>query len=446
VINYILDVSKIEADEGLKIQALNLGELIASTLEIVAASAREKGLAVRSRIDPALGPCHEADPDRLQQILLNLLVNAIKFTDEGSVSVEALPATAPECSVRFEVNDTGVGIDKTNQTRIFAPFVSQGNIGESSSAQGTGLGLDIVSRSVQAMGGRVGVSSAPGAGSSFWVELPLAEAASDVASDARWHSAEAPREAVESIDARVMLVDDNETNLMLGTMIFESLGMTVTPVSSGAEAVQLADPAKQDLIFMDISMPGMDGYEATRLIRQRFSAKSLPVIALSAYASSVENRKAQDAGMNDYLVKPMNLDDGVAVIRSHLPADRLRLTGGVEHDSHTESVLIDEQTLRDLKRQIGQESLNTVIGKFLGEARSRWALLQGGVDSESRGREAHTLASTCSSFGLTPVADALRAVEARARNCEIEESEQLDRINALLEQSLTRLSAVVSQL
>ena len=372
------------------------------------------------------------------------MINAIKFTDQGSVSIEALPATTPGCSLRFEVNDTGIGIPREDQARIFEPFFSAAPATANARDRGTGLGLDIVRRNTEAMGGRVGVSSAPRSGSSFWFELPLVESAApegEVTAASRAETEDNPG----AINAHVMLVDDNETNLMLGTMVFESMGITVTAVSSGEEAVQRADPAVHDLIFMDISMPGMDGYQATRAIRLQHDEQSLPVVALSAYASSVERGKAREAGMNDYLTKPMQQDEGVAVLHKFLPGDRFGTNeSAAAAESSDTSTLVDSATLDTLRSQIGDANLKTVLDKFRDEARQRWSALTAAADHDSRAREAHTLASTCASFGLPLAAEVLRAIEERAKRSTSEAADTLAEAGALLDQSLAALDATLA--
>ena len=446
VINYVLDVAKIEAAEDIEERPFALEDLITFTSEIVSARAMEKSIDLRTSINPALCANYRGDPDRLQQTLLNLVINAIKFTDEGSISIEVLPATAPDYTVRFEVNDTVIGIPKKDHIRIFEPFFSTATGAAGTRDQGTGLGLDIVRRNAEVMGGRVGVSSAPGTGSSFWLELPLAESTESEAPRPAAPQAEATAKDIGAINAHLMLVDDNETNLMLGTMVFESLGITVTPVSSGEEAVQRADPAVHDLIFMDISMPGMDGYEATRAIRLQYDEQSLPVVALSAYASSVERNKASEAGMNGYLTKPMQQHESLAVLRKFLPAARFggkaKAAGG---DAKNTASLVDTATLDALRAQIGDTNLKTVIDKFQDEARKRWAALTAAGDHDSRAREAHTLASTCASFGLPPAADALRKIEERAKQATPEAADSLAQAGDLLDQSLADLDAILAQ-
>jgi len=442
VINYVLDAAKIEAAEEQHERPFALETLIKSTADIIRARAKEKKITLSTVVDTALSTHYRGDPDGLQQSLLNLATNAIKFTDEGTVSIEALPATAPGFTLRFEVNDTGIGISKKDQSRIFEPFVSAG--AGTAREQGTGLGLNIVQRNVEAMKGRLGVNSAPGAGSSFWLELPLAQP-SELHSVPEFASFHENDQVSETINAHVMLVEDNETNLMLGTMMLESMGITVTPVGSGEEAVQRADPNVQDLIFMDISMPGMDGYEATRAIRLEHDDQALPIVALTAYASSVERGKASDAGMNDYLTKPMQHDEGIAVLRKYLPATRFGTSNSAAQSKpEDDSPLVDIETLNTLRSQIGDANLKTVISKFQDEARQRWSTLTSTPDYSGRAREAHTLASTCSSFGLPTAAELLRGIEERAKHGTAEANDSLEQAGELLDKSLVALAAALA--
>ena len=401
VVNYVLDVSKLEsADSENQVLDFDLPDLVESVLDIVRARAMEKGIALHSHVATGVASSYCGDAPRLSQVLLNLLVNAVKFTERGSVSVTVEKASSDSQALRMNVGDTGVGVPKDAQAKIFEPFATLVDNVLMASQEGTGLGLDIARRYVEAMGGRIGVASSPGVGSTFWIEIPLEPAAEmpGVQHVETSHDSAGNRH----FQGRVLLVDDNETNLMLGSMILEAMGVTVTQVNSGEAAVAKVREEVFDLVFMDISMPGIDGYEATRQIRTSRSTMALPVIALTAYASSVEREKSELSGMNDYLTKPIERDKLAAVLERWLPASAA-------------SPLVDMPTLESMLEQIGRDNLIKVIGKFHNEASDRWQALARASSSADLARESHTLASTCSSFGLPIIAGRLQAIEVAAK-------------------------------
>ena len=443
VINYVLDISKLESSysqaESLE---FDLVELITSVMDIVRARALEKGLELGSRIDSDLASAYLGDAARLRQTLLNLTINAIKFTDTGTISLNVTQATMEDQTIRLEVTDTGKGISGEDQSTIFEPFSTAEHSDAHLIQHGTGLGLDIAKRNIESMSGRIGVSSTPGMGATFWIELPF---------PAITGSAAVPREAAATVDAntefagRVLLVDDNETNLMLGTMILEGMGVTVIPASSGEEAVKLATTSSLDLVLMDISMPGIDGFEATRWIRASLDAQSLPVVALTAYASSVEQAKSEECGMNDYLTKPIDREKLVTALEAWLP--RIDGEESEAHGQATPEGQVDREALDNLLQQIGRDNLASVITKFCDEADRRWTALESARNESDLAREAHTLASTCRSFGLPAVADKLNCIERHAKfgdeggepPCVMETGRQLNRGLLELKAELARL-------
>ncbi|MEP5568011.1 MAG: response regulator [Halioglobus sp.] len=414
VINYVLDVSKIESEEAEpELVKFDLRDLVGSVSDIVRARAMEKGLELRSRCDASLQQLYLGDEYRLRQTLLNLLINAIKFTEQGFVAIDVTPLEGSDNTIRIEVRDTGLGIDEQAHNSIFEPFVSESAAG----GEGTGLGLDIARRNVGSMGGVIGLTSELEQGSTFWIELPLqsAEGASEsgMANDFDYEDGR--------FIGRVLLVDDNETNLLLGSMILEGMGVNVTQAVSGEQAVQYALAENFDLVLMDISMPGIDGYEATRKIRDWKSGEDLPIVALTAYASSIQQTESVASGMNGYLTKPIERDRLAATLNRWLEREKVgagnRQTETVEKApvSH-----VDMETLEDLVRQIGLDNLSSVISRFADEAGKRWLALESASSSKDLAREAHTLGSTCRSFGLPAVADRLSLIESHAK-LELEE-------------------------
>jgi signal transduction histidine kinase/CheY-like chemotaxis protein len=446
VINYVLDISKLECSESQPAELeFDLPDLIGSVADIVRARALEKGLELHYRVDSRLPTTYLGDAARLRQALLNVVINAIKFTEEGSVTVDVGPASGENQTLRIEVTDTGVGIEKQDQRSIFEPFATLAPAGPAGGQQGTGLGLDIARRNIESMNGSIGVSSTTGTGTTFWIELPFPATTRSPASPSE---ESAIIEESTLFKGRVLLVDDNETNLMLATMILEGMGVTVTPASSGEEAVQIATASDLDLVFMDISMPGIDGFEATRQIRATLDAQSLPVVALTAYASSAERAKSEACGMNGYLTKPIERKKLITTLAAWVPrreGDETKPRGQAALEG--ESYQVDQAALDNLLLQIGRENLASVIAKFYDEAGRRWSALESAPNDADLAREAHTLASTCRSFGLPAVADKLNCIERHAKfgtggqepPCIVETGRQL--IEDLME-----LKAVVARL
>ena len=408
VINYVLDVSKLgQTDAGDEVE-FNCPGLLRSTLNVVKAKANEKSLQLELDISGDLPQTVRGHAASLRQALLNLLINAIKFTAEGSVTlhVRQLGQTGDERRLRFEVIDTGSGISPENQQRIFEPFFSLAPTAATGNEKSTGLGLDIVRRNVEMMGGELGLVSSPGEGSTFWFEVPLT-AAQDVETTPPVDDPNQKCEGDRNLSGCVLLVDDNETNLLLGAMILESLGLDVLKACNGEEALAAARQDQPDLILMDISMPDISGLEATRQIREFADADSLPILALTAHVDSRERKACQDIGMNGYLTKP--------IVRESLVEELARWLGG---DKPPDPALVDEAVLQDLIRQIGQDNLRTVIDKVQTEALQRWEEL---LEADSNGdipvvqRHVHSLGSIFRSVGLIPGGDAFAAIESKLR-------------------------------
>ena len=298
VLNDILDFSKMEAGQiELLMEPVALDEVLPATVEIMREPARAKGLAIAARSRGARGR-FSLDGQRLRQVLLNLLNNAVKFTDEGHVRLAAA-LSADGRTLRFEVHDTGIGLDEAVIGRLFARF-SQADSSTTRDYGGSGLGLAICKGLVERMGGRIGVESRAGSGSCFWFELPAARVAKGAD-----RTAEAPARA---LGGRVLLVDDHPMNLRLGETLLGLLGCRVDLAASGEEAVQAAAAQVYDAILMDVHMPKMDGLAATRAIRAlKGAAGRTPIIAMSADVMRHSVDRCRAAGMVDHLAKPVQM-------------------------------------------------------------------------------------------------------------------------------------------
>ncbi len=306
VISDILDLSKIEAGKlRLEQTDFDLHALLESVEHGYAALAEGHALALTMHVSSGVPRRVRGDPVRLRQILSNFLSNALKFTAAGAVRVHVRLLESQ--TVRFEVEDSGPGISPEVQARLFQPF-TQGDVSTTRRFGGTGLGLSICRELAELMGGTVGVRSEVGHGSRFWAELPLpaSEQAAPASAFAPLDDANGPLAGLD-----LLIVEDNPVNMMIATTILRQWGVTVAEAVNGADAVLAinarADAGRPfDLVLMDVQMPVQGGHEATRVLRRRFAADELPIIALTAAALTSERDQALAAGMNDFLTKPLD--------------------------------------------------------------------------------------------------------------------------------------------
>ena len=314
IINDVLDFSKIEAGKlDLETATFDLPEVISHVNNIIAVRAEAKGLEIKLALDPDVPRLLVGDSLRLGQILINLAGNAVKFTEHGQVAIAVDPARRESVPGRvvltFSVIDTGIGMDDEQIGRIFAPF-SQVDSSIARKYGGTGLGLSIVKRLVDLMGGTLEVVSHPNQGSrfSFSVEFGLASEETKAGAVSFSSSPEGQRAELERIKgSRILLVEDNLLNQQVAREIMRQVGMVVEVAASGKEALDVIENGRQfDLVFMDIQLPDMDGFEITRLIREQWSFEKLPIVAMTAYAMAEERENCLAAGMNSHVEKPIN--------------------------------------------------------------------------------------------------------------------------------------------
>ena len=326
IINDILDLSKIEADRlQLESTDFHLGIVLDTVATMIGEAARDKGLQVTIDADAVPVWLH-GDPTRLRQALLNYAGNAVKFTAKGSIALRArlIEDSGDKMLVRFEVEDTGIGIAEDTIGRLFQAF-EQGDASTARQFGGSGLGLAISRRLARLMGGDVGADSALGRGSTFWFTARLerghgAMPAKPVMTDVSGAEAEA---RLRHTGARLLVAEDNAINREVALELLQRVGLRVDMANDGLEAVEMAQAHDYDLILMDIQMPHMDGLEAARTLRALPGWETKPILALTADAFEDDRHASKTAGMNDFIVKPVDPDLLYAVLLKWLPATRM---------------------------------------------------------------------------------------------------------------------------
>jgi PAS domain S-box-containing protein len=327
LIDDILDLSKIEAGKiSLEKQILNVRQVLADVISLLQDRVTAKGLHVLSCVSPDVPQLVKGDAHRLRQILTNLTANAVKFTDHGEVTfnVELMSESNSITTLRFAVTDTGIGICPDQLTTLFMPFV-QADTSTTRKYGGTGLGLTISKQLVELMGGKIGVNSREGHGSTFWFTTVFEPAtAGERASGGELAEdliIEPSLETKIGHGERILVAEDNLTNQLVVLAQLQKLGYKADAVSNGAEAVEAVTRGGYNLVLMDCEMPVMDGYEATRRLRKLLQS-DIPVVALTADAMSSARERCLNEGMNDYLAKPLELPRLAEVLAKWMPVAR----------------------------------------------------------------------------------------------------------------------------
>ncbi|MBV8535615.1 MAG: response regulator [Alphaproteobacteria bacterium] len=324
ILNDVLDFSKLDADRiELERATFSPVNVIDEASSIMAAGARDKGIELATAVAGDVPAWVVGDPHRLRQVLLNLIGNGLKFTEQGRIDVRLSVAAGAAPRLRFEVADTGIGISDEARDKLFDRF-TQGDSSVARRFGGTGLGLAICRRLVDLMGGAIGVDSTPGSGSTFWFEIPL------VRGDAPAAHAATDTPAVPARPLRILLVDDAEMNRRLAVFILQAAGHTVETAADGNGAVEAAARGGFDVVLMDVQMPGMDGYEATRQIRRLATGADVPVIAMTANAMPEDVERCFDAGMDAHVSKPIDKAELLKTV-SHWGARRRTGSAGTPY-------------------------------------------------------------------------------------------------------------------
>lgn len=400
LIDDVLDFSKIEAERmTMERVALRPADVLADAVALVAPGADEKKLRLTVSSADAAALRVFGDPGRLRQVLLNMLSNAVKFTETGEIeaSLRARPIGEPFVELEFSVVDTGIGITPEQGRRLFAPF-AQADGSTTRRYGGTGLGLAISKSLSELMGGEFGYESEPARGSRFWLKVPL-ERAEAAAAD----GADAPPLAVVSAPRdrlRVLIVEDNAINRRLLVRQLARLGCSAEAVGNGAEALEALNGAEYGLVFMDCQMPGMDGLEASAEVRRREAGRRrVPIVAFTANASDADRRRCLEAGMDDFIGKPATLEAlNAAVERWDLPFDDLVFASFMEIAGS------------------GGDG-NHLLDDFAADAAANLSAARAALDAgdpAAAGRAAHALKGACAAIGARGLRELSRRIEEAA--------------------------------
>lgn len=409
ILNEILDFAKMENGEiDVQLGPVDVAALVSDTVEMLRDRAAEKTNTLVADIpDRHGGICVMTDQTRLRQVVLNLLSNAIKFTSHGMVAVKlSEEAVDGRTLLKFAVTDTGIGIDEEGQGRLFKPF-SQVDASISRNYGGTGLGLIICKEIVESLGGRIGVRSAKGQGSTFWFEIPV-----DRADTQPMVQAEAPVDVIDTIPKlRILLVEDNLVNQQVATGFLRHLGQGVEVAKDGAEAVEMTASHRFDLVLMDMQMPRMDGIEATKAIRG--AGNDIPIVAMTANASEDDRLLCAAAGMNGFESKPVTKSQLARLISAFKV--RTEATMSADTGLHAVSVAGPALNLRqaEIVEALGEEAYNELLDAFFDDASQILADLAEAMAhdrSNDIDRLLHTLKGAAGNLGFDSVAQTAQSL------------------------------------
>ena len=411
IINDILDFSKIEAGKlSLEEIGFDISDVIDKAMQVMLYKAEEKGISItKSLVNKYFPQVLIGDPYRINQVLLNLINNAIKFTDKGGVDIscECISDTESAQRIRITVSDTGIGMDKEFVDRIFEKF-TQEDVSVTRRFGGTGLGLSISKELVNLMGGEIKIASEKNQGSQISFELLLRKG--KIADLPSMETVTINTHILE--DKKILVVDDNQINRLLSTAILNNYGAITLEALNGIEAIQILRKQKVDLVLMDIQMPVMDGVEATKIIREEIS-ESIPIIALTANAIKGVKEKYFAQGMTDYLSKPFTENELVTICVVSLGKDIKTIDFLKPVEITHNDLLYNLSYLEEISRG-DNEFLIKILELFIEqipESAEKINMAYEKGDMDTIKTVAHSMVSSIETLSITPLKNAIREIE-----------------------------------
>lgn len=467
VINEVLDFSKIEADKlQLNEAPFEIKSVIDETFAILSAKAIEKNITLIKNISADIPELVKGDKARLRQVLVNLVGNAIKFTEKGSVSMTLQRSNEKAANepvnvvvVNFSISDTGIGMTDEQQKKIFSEF-SQADNATYGKYGGSGLGLSISKRIVELMGGTIGAHSEYGKGSTFYFNVNFGV----VHNNEKIQLPTAPFEIDNSLSQqhplRILIAEDNDVNQLLMVSILRQLGYKPMAASNGGEVLRQLETTSFDLIFMDVQMPELNGIDATRTIINKYKQNRPVIIAMTGFATDDDKQMCFDAGMDDYIAKPLLIEDIQRMIkkwgRTAAKSTTHQLTMLEEQDNARtktttefipdqlmEQILLDGsivQRLRDIAAKTDAAFVNQVISLFEKQVPAGIVEVQTGLatgDYTLIWQTAHKLKGTCLNIGARKLAELFRLIELKGKNRDNRQlNEMINNLDGIYNQTL----------
>jgi PAS domain S-box-containing protein len=428
IINDILDLSRIESGKlRFESRDFKLRGVIENVIEFFAESARAKSIGLVSSVDEDLSDGFRGDDGRLRQVLINLIGNAIKFTDEGKINLRVTKEneTDTHIRVRFEVEDTGCGIATHEQHYLFQSF-NQINVQQTYKHSGTGLGLAISKQLVELMGGQISVVSEEEKGSTFWFTINLEKTLKAIETQKESHEVKANVVSTASTSStydfshhKVLVAEDNPVNQQVALHFLQRLGINAEVAANGFEVLNALSRSAYDAVLMDCQMPEMDGFEATQLIRESDGInKNITIIAMTAIAMQGDRERCIAAGMNDYIAKPIIFDELRKTISKYF---------NDESDIHVTLEQVMDTKVLDNLHALEQNSLTHITAEvleiYLSHAPTCLRDLQTALekgDAEAIANAAHNLKGSSSTLGMKQMTKLCASLEAKGRNKDLD--------------------------